>query len=102
MKKFLYLSVASLILTLGAGAQALADDILVTVTKVSDAKAKVTPVLNSKDEGTTVPISFDSGADWSCVKDVYSVSDITAAGIKHRKVSISIGTDGTVTFHTLK
>jgi hypothetical protein len=83
------------------GSHALADDDAMTikVTKVSDTKAKVTP---DKGAVVTVPISFDAGADWDAVKDTYSVSPATLAGLEKKKVSISIGDDGTASFHSKK
>jgi hypothetical protein len=83
------------------GSHALADDDAMTikVTKVSDTKAKVTP---DKGAAVTVPISFDSGADWDAVKDTYSVSPATLAGLEKKKVAISIGDDGTASFHSKK
>lgn len=66
-----------------------------TIQKASDTTAKILV-----DKGTyKAPISFDSGADWSCVKDHYELSDAAVALIKADKASISIGTDGTVTTH---
>jgi hypothetical protein len=99
MKKLLSLL---LILAVAAlGSQAFADDDTTTiwVTKAGDSTAKVTP---DKGSPVTVPISFDSGADWDTAHDSYEVSAATLAGLEAKKVSISIGTDGTATFHTKK
>ncbi len=91
-----------LVLTLAViGSHAWADDDMMTiwVTKAGDTMAKVT---TDKGTSVTVPISFDSGADWDAVKDSYSVSSGTLSGLESKKVSISVGTDGTATFHTKK
>ena len=55
----------------GLTAMAQADDMTITIKKATDTKAKVEPVPNSKGMSAMVPIMFDSGADWSNLKDTY-------------------------------
>jgi hypothetical protein len=99
MKKLLSLTVA---LTLASfGSVALADDVTIDIKKAGDTMAKVEVWPDAKPT-TIVPISFDSGADWTVVKDSYTVSADTEAAIEKKAVSISIGTDGTATFHLAK
>ena len=96
MKKLLpYL----LVLTLAAlGTHALADDVTVMVIKHGDSMVTLTP--NGGDETPVyVPITFDSGADWSDVKDSYDIAPETLAGFKAGKLTLSIGTDGGATVH---
>jgi hypothetical protein len=85
------------------GSFALADDSGVTfgLSKISDTKAKLSVWPDAKTTAT-VSISFDSGASWDDVKDSYTVSPDVAAGLEAGKVTISIGTDGTATFHLPK
>ncbi len=45
-----------------------------------------------------VPISFGDGADWSSVKDHYELSDASAAALKSGKASVSVGSDGTLSW----
>jgi hypothetical protein len=99
MKNSLCLTLA---LTFIAGALAKADDTTITVKKSSDTMATVAPVPDDKGKSCTVPISFDSGASWDDVKDTYTVSSDTASGLMGKKETISIGTDGTATFHSMK
>jgi hypothetical protein len=98
MKKILALVLAIALATYGT--VALADDTSVTfsLSKVSDTKAKLSVWPDAKPTAT-VSISFDSGASWDDVKDSYSVTPDVAAGLEAGKISISIGTDGTATFH---
>jgi hypothetical protein len=98
MKKSLYLTLA---LTFFAGALVKADDTTITVKKASDTRAKVATVPD-KGKSCTVPIAFDSGASWDNVKDTYTVSSDTAAALLSKSETISIGTDGTATFHSKK
>ncbi len=96
MKKLLpYL----LVLTLAAlGTHALADDVTVMVIKHGDSMVTLTP--NGGDETpVVVPVTFDSGADWSAVKDSYDIAPETLAGLKAKKLTLSIGSDGGATFH---
>jgi hypothetical protein len=99
MKKSLYLTLA---LTFVAGALAQADDTTITITKASDTMAKVAPSQDTKGKSGVVPITFDSGASWDNVKDTYTVSSDTASALMSKKETISIGTDGTATFHSKK
>ena len=99
MKKSIYLI---LVLTFMAGAWAKADDTTITVKKASDTMATVAPVPDSKGTACKVPITFDSGASWDNVKDTYTVSSDTASCLMTKCETISIGTDGTATFHKKK
>jgi hypothetical protein len=101
MKKLLALLLGIALTTYGT--LALADDSSVTfgLSKVSDTKAKVSVWPDAKTT-SVVGISFDSGASSDNVKDSYSVSPDIAAGLEAGKISISIGTDGTATFHLPK
>jgi hypothetical protein len=101
MKKLTYLLLA-LPLTLCLSQLTQADDMTITVTKATDSMAKVTPSPLGKGKTTIVPISFDPGASWDNVKDTYTVSPNTASMLAHKKETISIGTDGTASFHPLK
>ena len=98
MKKFSYLILA-LVFTAFIATAVKADDKTITIKKASDSKAKVC-YADGKGCAAMVPIKFDDGADWSMVKDTYSVSDSTAKGLMDEKETISIGTDGTATFHS--
>ncbi len=100
MKK---LTSATLLLVFTAGFLSLAkaDDSVITISKASDTKAKVVP-FGKKDPSVVVPITFDSGADWTSLKDSYTVSPGTNAGLLAKKDTISIGADGTATFHSKK
>jgi hypothetical protein len=99
MKKLL--SLLLIVSVAALGTRALADDDMSTicVAKAGDTTAKVTP---DKGAPVMVPVTFDSGADWDAVKDTYSVSSATLAGLEAKKVTLSIGTDGTATFHSKK
>lgn len=99
MKKSLYLTLA---LTCLAGALAKADDTVITIKKASDTMATVAPVPDSKGKGCKVPITFDSGASWDDVKDTYTVSSSTAGCLMSKSETVSIGSDGTATFHSKK
>jgi hypothetical protein len=99
MKKSFYLTLA---LTFIAGALAKADDMTITIKKSSDTMATVAAVPESKGKACKVPIAFDSGASWDNVKDTYTVSPGTADGLMSKSETISIGTDGTATFHSMK
>ena len=85
-----------IVITAGAIARA---DMTITVSKASDTRAKVASS-DGKGGSSVVPIKFDDGADWSCVKDTYNVSDDTAKALMDGKEYISVGTDGTATFHS--
>jgi peroxiredoxin len=97
MKKLTYLTL-TLAFTLCLSAFARADDTTICIKKAGDTTAKVGK-LDGKDT-VVVPISFDSGADWSAVKDSYDVSSDTAAALMAKKDTISVGSDGGVSFHT--
>jgi len=95
MKKILALTLA---LAFAAYGSALADDVTFGLSKISDSKAKLAVWPDGKPTAT-VAISFDSGASWDNVKDSYTVSPEIASWLEAGKVSISIGSDGTATFH---
>ncbi len=103
MKKLL--SVALVITLVSISKLAFADDSNVTiwVSKASDSSAKILTVAplgyTPSKEVSIIPISFDSGASWDNVKRTYSVSPDIEAAIEKKSVSISVGTDGTATFH---
>jgi hypothetical protein len=101
MKKLAFATL-TLVLTASLGSLVRADDSIITITKASDTTAKVAPIDDTKDPAAMVPIAFDSGADWSCVKDSYTVAPDTASALMSKKETISIGTDGTATFHSKK
>ena len=44
------------------------------------------------------PISFADGADWSCVKDHYEVTDPVVSGLAKHKIGIAIDSDGKASF----
>jgi hypothetical protein len=99
MKKILCLATAFVAITLATSLKA--DDKVITITKASDTMAKVAPE-DGKGKPAMVKIKFDDGADWSVVKDTYTVSDSTAADLMNGKDYVSIGTDGTAGFHSTK
>ncbi len=88
-----------LLATTFVGTLAKADDKKITITKSKDTVAKVC-YADGKGCAAMVPIKFDDGADWSTVKDTYTVSDSTAKSLMDDKETISIGSDGTATFHS--
>lgn len=98
MKKIAQLTFA-IVLTLSLGTLAHADDKTITVKKAGEHTAKVQSA-DGKGEASVVKIKFDDGADWSTVKDTYTVSDSTANALMEKKDYISIGTDGGATFHS--
>ena len=75
-------------------------DMTIAVSKHTDTTAKVSDV-DGKGGSQIVHVKFDDGADWSCVKDTYNVSDSTAHDLMAGKEYISIGTDGTASFHSM-
>jgi hypothetical protein len=99
MKKSIYLTLA---LTFIAGAAlAKADDMTITIKKSSDSVATVASVPDNG-KSCKVPIAFDSGASWDDVKDSYTVSSDTSGCLIKKTETISIGSDGTATFHKKK
>jgi hypothetical protein len=98
MKNILALLLGIVLATYGTIALADDSDVTFGLSKVSDSKAKLSVWPDGKTTAT-VAISFDSGADWTDVKDSYSVSSDLASKLESGKASISIGTDGTATFH---
>jgi hypothetical protein len=92
----------SLVLVAGFASFAQADDMKICVSKATDTKAKVCEFDKKDGMCAMVPISFDSGADWSMVKDSYMVSPETAHALMSKKDTISIGSDGTASFHGKK
>jgi hypothetical protein len=99
MKKLLSLT---LVLALASfTTAALADDVTIALKKASDTKAKVTKFSNGKTL-ETVPISFASDASWDNVKDSYDISSDTASELAAKKASISVASDGTLTFSKKK
>lgn len=101
MKKILLLTLVSTLASFGSAA--LADDTTIWVSKASDSKAKISLVdpigYPATKPVATIPISFDSGASWDNVKRSYTVSTGLESAIEAKKISISVGTDGTATFH---
>ena len=95
MKKLLSLLLVLTLAALGSRAMADSDMMTIWVAKSSDSMAKVT---TDKGTATMVPIMFDSGADWTDVKDSYSVSSCTLMGLEKKKVCMSVGADGTASF----
>lgn len=96
MKKLLpYL----LVLTLAAlSSHALADDVTVMVIKHGDSMVTLTP--NGGNETPIyVPLTLDSGATWNDVRDSYDIAPETLAGLKAKKLTMSVGSDGGATFH---
>jgi hypothetical protein len=74
-------------------------DTTLTIKKGGTSTAKICSVKGSKPTlCTTAPISFATDADWSSVKDSYTVADSTAAGLANKSLSISVGSDGGVSF----
>jgi hypothetical protein len=84
------------------GSLAHACEMTITIKKAGESKAKIEPMPNGKDKSAVVHIRFNSGADWSTVKDSYTVSCGTSCALMAGKESISIGSDGTATFHSRK
>jgi len=96
MKKILTLTLA---ITLASfSSLALADDATIVIKKASDTTATVGAFPDAK-TSSVVPITFDSGASWDNVKDSYTVSSDVAAALANKKIAISIGSDGTASFH---
>ena len=88
-----------LVLTLAAlGTHALADDVTVLVTKHGDNMITLTPD-GGKESAVTVPVTFDSGADWSAVKDSYDIAPETYSGLASKMMCVSVGSDGGLSFH---
>ncbi len=104
MKKILHVTLPAVFLA--ASLLALrADDATATVIKISkssDKVAKVSFEAPSKYKPVMVPVKFDDGASWDSVKDTYNVTPATATGLEHKKVSLSFGSDGTVSYHSRK
>jgi hypothetical protein len=103
MKKISYLLLPAVILA--ASILAVRADDTATVIKVSKAGDKVAKVsfeAPSKEKPVMVPVKFDDGASWDSVKDTYNVTPATAMGLEHKKVTLSFGSDGTVSYHFKK
>ena len=75
---------------------------VIKVAKSSDKMAKVSFEAPSKMKPVMVPVKFDDGASWDSVKDTYNVTPATAMGLEHKKVALSFGSDGTVSYHSRK
>ena len=103
MKKssVLLLSVGLILSTL-LSARAEEQATIIKVSKSTDKVAKVSFEAPSKMKPVMVPVKFDDGASWDSVKDTYNVTPATATGLEHKKVSLSFGGDGTVSFHSKK
>jgi hypothetical protein len=52
--------------------------------------------INLDKKDYTVPVSFGDGADWSCVKDHYDLSDASAACVKSGKAKVEVESDGSL------
>jgi hypothetical protein len=96
MKHLLLLLSLSLVLVLANVARADSfDSDTATIKKgKSDKSAKV--MLDKKT--FLVPISFGDGASWDSVKDHYELSDASAAAVKSGKASVSVASDGTLSW----
>jgi hypothetical protein len=95
MKKYICLLAGISILSLSIAHA----DTTLTIKKGGATTAKVCSVKGSKPAlCTTAPISFAADADWKSVKDSYTVADSTAAGLASKSLSISVGSDGGVSF----
>ncbi len=99
MKKLFFFTLLVLCTTFGSVAWA--DDSTICIKKAGETTATVSTFSSDK-QIAVVPISFDSGADWDSVKDSYTVSSDVAAGLASKKITVSIGSDGTATFHSKK
>jgi hypothetical protein len=69
-----------------------------TVKKATDKTATVT--IDKK--SYTVPVMFGDGASWDDVKDNYELSDASAACVKSGHSSLSVGSDGTLSWSKKK
>jgi hypothetical protein len=99
MKKFLpYLLVLALT---ALGSHAVADDVTVLVAKHGDSAITLTPN-GGKESPVTVPITYDSGASWDSVKDSYDIAPDTYSALEAKKVSVTVGSDGGLSFHKTK
>ena len=64
---------------------------------VKKASAKTAKVCVDK-KTYTVPVKFADGANWSNVKDHYELSDASLKCLKSGNCSISVGSDGGLTW----
>ena len=80
---------------------AFADDVTICVKKASDTKAKIEK-FSDNNVLAIVPVTFDSGADWDTLLDSYTVSSDDLTKLEHKKSTLSVGTDGSLSFHSKK
>jgi glutaredoxin len=92
--KYLLLCTLGLVLVAGGVARADFDSDTATIKKKSD---KMATVMVDK-KSMTVPVMFDDGADWSCVKDHYELSDASLSAVKSGHACMKVGSDGSVSF----
>jgi hypothetical protein len=91
---FLSLSLVAFFAAFTVASAASFDSETATIQKKSDSTAKV-----MVDKSTyTAPISFADGASWDSVKDHYEIDPSVVAGLAAKKISISVGSDGTLSF----
>lgn len=103
MHKYLQIALTVLVaLAFTSTARAGDDGVLIKVTKSSEHRAKVSFVAPSKEQPVVVRIKFADGADWTTVKDVYTVSSSTASGLESKRICLSVAADGTLSFRSKK
>ena len=101
MKKILILVLALAFAGYGSVAMADDSDVTISLSKVSDTKAKVS-VWPDAQKTCVVKIKFSCCSNWDNVKDSYTVSPDVAAGLAAGKFFIAISNDGTAAFHKSK
>jgi hypothetical protein len=99
MKKLLSLTLGLALVSFASAA--IADDVTITLKKSSDTKAKIENFSDSK-VLAVVPVTFDSGADWDTLLDSYTVSSDDLTKLEAKKSTLSVGTDGALSFHSKK
>ena len=90
LRLVLSLSLAAFIATISLAAADTYDSDDATIQKKSDTTATV--LVDKK--SYVVPVTFGDGADWSCVKDHYELSDASEACLASGKAKLTVGSDG--------
>jgi hypothetical protein len=90
----LSLSLVALLATFSLASADSFDSAEATIQKAGANSAKV----EIGKETYTAPITFGDGASWDNVKDHYEVDPSVVSGLKAKKIVISVGSDGTVSF----
>jgi hypothetical protein len=71
-----------------------------TIKKCGSSSKCANVSLDKKDY--TVPVTFGDGADWSCVKDHYDLSDASCACVKAGHASVTVNSDGSLNWAAKK